>query len=96
MQFGQVPVETLEVREETNIHGVPVQYPDSIVRIERGDETVSGLVNGLEMAGSDVPPHPCDRKVQHQVLQSCRRRPLLCCNHGADRTVTANGCKRDA
>jgi hypothetical protein len=60
-----VPVEPLEFPEVADIFEVAVEDPYRIVRVDRGDETVSRVPDRAYMAWSDVAGNSGDREIPH-------------------------------
>ena len=50
LELFEMAIEPLEFGEEPDIECVAIEHADRVVRIDRGDEAVAGVVNGLEVA----------------------------------------------
>ena len=54
-QLFEVTVEPLELGEEPHVEGVAIEHADRVVRIHRGDETIAGVLDRLQVAGRHEP-----------------------------------------
>ena len=53
----------LELGEEPDVERIAIEDADGIVRVNRGDQAVSGVGDGAQMPGRDKARHPCHREV---------------------------------
>jgi hypothetical protein len=62
-QLLEVAVKSLELGEKLGAGEKLIENPYGIMRVGGGDHDISGVPDGLQVAGCDVSCHPSNRKV---------------------------------
>ena len=68
-----MPIEALELGEEPDVEGVPIEDADGVVRISGGDETVAGIGDRVQVTWRDEAGDTGDREVFIRVLSKASR-----------------------
>jgi hypothetical protein len=64
--FLEKAIEALDLGEESRLRKVAIEHTHGVLGIDGGDQAVARVVDGLEMAGRDVP----GRTDESEVFQS--------------------------
>ena len=62
-QLLEMPIEPLELGEEPDVERVAIEHADGVVRIDRRDQPVAGVVDRFQMARRDEAGHAGHREV---------------------------------
>ena len=57
-EFVDMPVKPFVLHEEIRLREEAVDDSDTVIGVQRRDQTVSGLFDRLHVAGSDIPGGP--------------------------------------
>ncbi len=74
-QLIDVAIEALDLAKVAHVVAVAIEDADRIVRVDSGDETMTGIVDGLEMTARHVARHADDSKVLHSPRLPAFTRP---------------------
>jgi hypothetical protein len=70
-QFFYVTVKTLKFGEKHDILKISVQHTGGIMRVNCGDQPITGLPDGFKVTGSDIPGNPGYSEIlRHYYLDS--------------------------
>ena len=67
-QLLEMPIEALDLGEKPDVEGVGVENADGVVRIDRGHQAMTGVLDGLQVARRDVAGGAGQREVARRLL----------------------------